>query len=62
MDCYLSEPSVDPMSSIKLLSILAKKYLAIPASSVSPERIFSLTGNLISKKRARLRSDLVDMM
>ncbi|WAR00525.1 TRA1-like protein [Mya arenaria] len=73
MDCYLSEPSVDPRypalswwkqneSKYPKLSILAKKYLAIPASSVSSERIFSLTGNLISKKRSRLRSYLVDMM
>ena len=33
---------------------LAKKYLAIPASSVPSERVFSFTGNLVNKKRARL--------
>ena len=44
------------------LAALARKYLAIPASSVSAERIFSLAGNLISKKICRLSPDTVDML
>lgn len=71
LQSYLSEP---PSTELPLkwwkenelkypkLSVVAKKYLAIPASSVSSERVFSLTGNIINKKRSRLRSDNVDMM
>lgn len=44
------------------LATLARKHLSTPASSVSAERIFSMTGNIISKKRARLRHDLVDKL
>ncbi|KAK3108517.1 hypothetical protein FSP39_009667 [Pinctada imbricata] len=43
------------------VSILAKKYLAIPASSVPSERVFSLAGILINKKRSRLSPDNVDL-
>lgn len=42
------------------LSVLARKYLAVPASSVSSERIFSLAGQLVNKKRARLSSKNID--
>ena len=42
------------------LSILAKKYLGIPDSSVPSERVFSLAGNLVNKKRSRMKPALVD--
>lgn len=35
------------------LSDLAKKYLGIPVPSVPAERVFSLAGHLVNKKRAR---------
>ena len=44
------------------ISRLAKKYLACQASSVSSERVFSLAGTLVSKKRARLSTSNVDLM
>jgi hypothetical protein len=36
------------------LSILTKKYLAIPASYVPSKRVVSIAGHLVNKKRARL--------
>lgn len=39
---------------------VAKKVLAVPATSVPSERIFSAAGLLINKLRNRLSSDLVD--
>ena len=44
------------------ISVLAKKYLAVPASSVPAERVFSLAGNLVNKKRARMSPDTIDTM
>jgi hypothetical protein len=42
------------------LARVAKKLLAIPASSVSSERVFSLAGNIVNKKRSRLSATNVD--
>ncbi|XP_053374207.1 E3 SUMO-protein ligase ZBED1-like [Mercenaria mercenaria] len=44
------------------LAVLAKKYLAIPASSVPSERVFSLAGSLVNKKRSRLNPDLINKL
>jgi hypothetical protein len=43
------------------LYLLAKKYLSIPASSVPSERIFSIAGQIVSKKRSRMHPSNVDM-
>ena len=44
------------------MAVLAKKYLAIPATSVPSERVFSKAGELVSAKRSRLKPKNVDMM
>ena len=44
------------------LSKMAKKYLQIPASRIPSERIFSLAGTIVSKKRASLSPENVDML
>ena len=44
------------------ISKIAKKVLAVPASSVPSERVFSLAGNLVSKKRSQLKPEHVDKM
>lgn len=41
------------------LAKLARKFLCIPASSASSERVFSAAGQVIAKKRARLDPTLV---
>jgi hypothetical protein len=38
---------------------MARDYMAIPATSVSVERIFSYSGNLITKKRNNLVSNTI---
>ena len=41
------------------LSLLATKYLSIPATSVQAERIFSTLGNVVTKKRACLDGERI---
>ena len=44
----------------KQVSDLARKYLAVSASSVPYERLFSLAGHIVQKKRADLISENVE--
>jgi len=39
------------------LGMLARRVLAIPATSAAPERLFSTAGNVMTKKRSRLTCD-----
>ena len=49
-------------SSFPILSKLATKYLALPASSVPVERLFSAAGEIVSKKRTLLSTSNVNML
>ena len=69
LECKKIERSSDPLVWWKMnchalprLASLAKKYLATPSTSVPSERIFSKTGELISKKRSNLKKSNVDMI
>ncbi|XP_060859967.1 E3 SUMO-protein ligase ZBED1-like [Metopolophium dirhodum] len=70
---YLAEPQLrydfDPFEWWKshekkypLIAELAKKYLSIPATSVSSERCFSTAGNVVTSKRNCLAPENVNML
>lgn len=72
---FLKMPTLDPDSnalewwktnadSLPTLSRVARQLLCIPATSVPSERIFSTSGNIVTKKRASLKPDTcnVDML
>jgi len=44
-------------SVVPWIALLGRKVLAVPATSAAPERMFSSTGNIMTKKRARLSCD-----
>lgn len=44
------------------LSVIAKRVLAVPATSVPSERIFSSAGLIVTKLRNRLSSEVVDQI
>jgi hypothetical protein len=74
LNCYLDESCVDisvcPLKwwretgkhKFPKLFKCAWHYLAIPASEVSSERVFSLTGNIMSDNRSNLSTEIVAML
>lgn len=70
---YLSEPSIshnycpfewwkNHADKFPRFVPLARKYLAIPATSTSSERVFSTAGNIVSTKRCNLHPENVDKL
>ena len=45
-----------------LLAVLARKYLCVSVSSVPSERIFSMAGHVVCRKRALLSPDNINML
>ena len=69
VDCYMSSSDTcddlltywrERTQKWPKLSSVARKYLAIPASSTSSERSFSIAGLTINDRRSQLSSDVVD--
>ncbi len=44
------------------MSLYARKLLCVPATSVPSERIFSVAGSIVTKRRANLKPESVDML
>ena len=69
MEADLLEVKEDPLIWWKehqyeypLLSQLAKRYLCVPGTSVSSERVFSTAGDIITAQRSALLPEHVDQI
>jgi hypothetical protein len=49
-------------TQFKILKLLARKYLCIPASSVTVERIFSELGNIMTLKRCNMDAETLQIL
>ena len=56
------KPHLAYFNNYPKLSTLARRVLCSPATSVPSERVFSIAGSTVSKLRASLDSDTVDML
>jgi hypothetical protein len=50
------------LRKVERLILLAKQFLGVPATSAPSERIFSAAGNIITKKRNRLKPDISSVL
>ena len=73
VDAYISEPCTEMLenplmywqinsNTFPLLSNLARKHLAIPATSAPVERLFSIAGKVFSPERCRLNDKTFEQL
>ena len=44
------------------LSVMARQYLGVPATSASAERLFSIAGRVFDDLRQNIRGDMLEML
>ena len=49
-------------NKFRILSLVARDFLCVPATSVPSERVFSKAGNIVSNKRSSLSSKFIDKL
>ena len=47
---------------LKLMQVVAKHVLSVPVSSVTSERVFSSSGQILTERRTRLLSSNLDKL
>ena len=73
VDAYISEPCTEMLenplvywqinsNTFPLLSNLARKHLAIPATSAPVERLFSIVGKVFRPERCRLNDKTFEQL
>lgn len=69
LEFFLSMDWVDPLDwwsrhhqAYPYISVLARRIFTVNATSVASERLFSLSGHIVNKKRTSLRPSIVNVL